>query len=111
MSLRLKPVARSLSAHASFFGLELEDWGLVLAWGIVMRLIGDRIHRVLMGFVPVSALLAYGSSLMFIVVIRWATRGRPRGYLISWVRHHLRAKAHVARTAEAEPLYLGDERP
>ena len=111
MPLRLKPIARSLSARASFFGLELEDWGLVLAWGIVMRLIGDRIHRVLMDFVPVSALLAYGSSLLAVIVIRWAKQGKPRGYLISWVRDHLRAKAHIARADKAEPLYLVDERP
>lgn len=111
MSLRLKPVARSLSARASFFGLELEDWGLVLAWGILMRLIGDRIHRVLMDFVPVSALLAYGSSLLLIIVIRWAKQGKPRGYLISWTRHHLHAKTHIARTEEAEPLSLVDECP
>ncbi len=32
MPLRLKPVARSLSVRAEFFGLELEDWGLVIAW-------------------------------------------------------------------------------
>jgi hypothetical protein len=109
MPLRLKPVARSLSARASFFGLELEDWGLVLAWGIMMRLIGDHIHRVLMDFVPVSALLAYGSSLVLVIVIRWAKQGKPRGYLVSWVRHHLRAKAHVAWTDEAEPPYLVDD--
>src|SRR5205807_1244105 len=40
MPLRLKPVARSLSVRAEFFGLELEDWGLVIAWAILMRLIG-----------------------------------------------------------------------
>jgi hypothetical protein len=54
MPLRLKPVARSLSVRAEFFGLELEDWGLVIAWAILMRLIGDHIHRVLLGFLPVS---------------------------------------------------------
>lgn len=31
MPPRLKPVARSLSIRAEFFGLELEDWGLVIA--------------------------------------------------------------------------------
>jgi len=44
MLLRLKPVARSLSARAEFFGLELEGWGFVIAWAIVMRLIGDQIQ-------------------------------------------------------------------
>ena len=60
MSLRLKPVARSLSARAEFFGLELEDWGLVIAWAILMRLIGDHIHRVFFGVLPVSLVLTYG---------------------------------------------------
>ncbi len=55
MPLRLKPVARSLSARAEFFGLELEDWGFVIAWAIAMRLIGDQIHRVLLGFMPLSS--------------------------------------------------------
>ena len=53
MPLHLKPVARSLSVRAEFFGLELEDWGFVIAWAIVMRLIGDHIHRVFLGFMPV----------------------------------------------------------
>ncbi len=70
MPLRLKPVARSLSARAEFFGLELEDWGLVIGWAILMRLIGDQVHRVLLGFIPVSAVLAYGSSLALVLVIR-----------------------------------------
>jgi hypothetical protein len=69
VSLRLKPVARSLSVRAEFFGLELEDWGLVTAWAILMRLIGDHIHRVFIGFVPVSAILTYGSSAVLIVLI------------------------------------------
>jgi hypothetical protein len=47
--LRLKPVARSLSVRAEFLGLELEDWGFVIAWAIILRLLGDHIHRVLMG--------------------------------------------------------------
>ncbi len=97
MQLRLKPVARSLSARAEFFGLELEDWGLVIAWAILMRLIGDHIHRVFLGFVPVSAVLAYGSSLVLILVIRWAKLGKPRGYLVAWLQSQFRPKAHNAR--------------
>ena len=60
MSLRLKPVARSLSVRAEFFGLELEDWGLVIACAIIMRLIGDQIYRVFLAALPVSTVLAYG---------------------------------------------------
>ena len=61
MTLRLKPVARSLSVRAEFFGLELEDWGLVIAWTILMRLIGDHIHRVFLGFLPLSMRARNGS--------------------------------------------------
>jgi len=102
-------VARSLSARAEFLGLELEDWGLVLAWAIVMRLIGDRVHRVFVGLLPVSALLAYGSSLVLIVVIRWAKAGKPRGFLISWLQHHLRPRAHSARFGQLDQAYLIDD--
>ena len=73
MPLRLKPVARSLSVRAEFFGLELEDWGLVIAWAILMRLIGDHIHRVFLGFLPVSTILAYGTS----AVQAWQTARLP----------------------------------
>ncbi len=69
MTLRLKPVARSLSVRAEFFGLELEDWGLVIAWTILMRLIGDHIHRVFLGFLPLSTILAYGSSAVLLLLI------------------------------------------
>lgn len=79
MPLRLKPVARSLSVRAEFFGLELEDWGLVIAWTILMRLLGDNVHRVFLGFLPISALAAYGSSAMLVLLIRWAKQGKPRG--------------------------------
>jgi hypothetical protein len=40
--------------------LELEDWGLVIACAIIMRLIGDQIHRVFLAALPVSTVLAYG---------------------------------------------------
>src|SRR6266481_7296007 len=100
MPLRLKPVARSLSVRAEFFGLELEDWGLVIAWAILMRLIGDHIRRVSLGFLPVSTIMAYGSSTVLILLLRWAKHGKPRGYLITWVQHLFRPKAHSARSSD-----------
>ena len=111
MSLRLKPVARSLSVRAEFFGLELEDWGLVIAWAIIMRLIGDQIHRVFLGVLPVSAVLAYGSSAVLVVALRWAKHGKPRGYLVAWIQHYFRPKAHCARCGVSElPYLIEDER-
>jgi hypothetical protein len=103
---RLKPVARSLSVRAEFFGLELEDWGLVIAWAIMMRLIGDHIHRVFLRIVPVSVLLAYGSSAVLILLVRWAKHGKPRGYLIAWVQQQFRPKAHSARWSGQQLSYL-----
>ena len=78
MPLRLKPVARSLSARAEFLGLELEDWGFVIAWAIVIRLIADHIHRVFIGFIPVSTVMTYGSAALLVVLIHWAKHGKPR---------------------------------
>jgi len=106
MPLRLKPVARSLSVRAEFFGLELEDWGLVIAWAILMRLIGDHIHRVFLGFLPVSTIMAYGSSTVLILLLRWAKHGKPRGYLITWVQHQFRPKAHSARSSDQQLPYI-----
>lgn len=110
MPLRLKPVARSLSVRAEFFGLELEDWGLVIAWAIVMRLIGDHIHRVFLDFVPVSTGMTYGSAAVLVLLIRWAKHGKPRGYLVAWIQHHFRSKAHCARlNAQAQYLIEDEE--
>jgi len=110
MSLRLKPVARSLSVRAEFFGLELEDWGLVIAWAILMRLIGDHIHRVFLSFLPVSTILAYGSSAVLVLLIRWAKHGKPRGYLVAWLQYQFRPKAHSARwSAPPLPYVIEDE--
>jgi hypothetical protein len=109
MPLRLKPVARSLSVRAEFFGLELEDWGFVIAWAIVMRLIGDHIHRVFLGFLPVSTVMTYGSALVLILLIRWAKHGKPRGYLAAWIQHHFRPKAHNARFGDQPPYLIEDE--
>jgi hypothetical protein len=106
MSLRLKPVARSLSVRAEFFGLELEDWGLVIAWAIMMRLISDQIHRVFLGFLPVSTLAAYGSSAVLVLLIRWAKHGKPRGYVIAWIQHRFRPRAHSARGIDSQLSYL-----
>ena len=111
MPLRLKPVARSLSVRAEFFGLELEDWGLVIAWAILMRLVGDNVHRVFLGFLPISALAAYGSSAMLVLLIRWAKRGKPRGYLVAWIQHQFRPKAHSARGSHSDSTYLIEEKP
>ena len=109
MALRLRPVARSLSVRAEFFGLELEDWGLVIAWAILMRLIGDHIHRVLLGFLPVSTILAYGSSAVLVLLIRWAKHGKPRGYLIAWLQHQFRPKTHSARCGDPPLPYLVED--
>lgn len=106
MPLRLKPVARSLAVRAAFFGLELEDWGFVIAWAIVMRLIGDHIHRVFLGFLPVSAVMTYGSAAVLVVLIRWAKHGKPRGYLVAWLQHYFRSKAHSARCDGPNTPYL-----
>ena len=106
MPLRLKPVARSLSVRAEFFGLELEDWGVVIAWAILMRLIGDHIHRVFLGFLPVSTIMAYGSSAVLILLLRWAKLGKSRGYLIAWLQHQFRPKAHSARSSDQQLPYI-----
>jgi hypothetical protein len=106
MSLRLKPVARSLSIRAEFFGLELEDWGVVIAWAILMRLMGDHIHRVFLCFLPVSTILAYGSSAVLVLLIRWAKHGKPRGYLVAWFQHQFRPKGHSAQVSYPQPPYL-----
>ena len=78
MPLRLKPVARSLSVRAEFLGLELEDWGFVIAWAIILRLVGDHIHRVFFGVVPISTVITYGSAALLVLLIRWAKHGKPR---------------------------------
>ncbi len=106
MPLRLKPVARSLSVRAEFLGLELEDWGFVIAWAIVMRLIGDHIHRVFLGFVSVSTVMTYGSAALLVGLIRWAKHDKPRGYLVAWIQHYFRPKVHCARCGSLEMPYL-----
>jgi len=106
MPLRLKPVARSLSVRAEFLGLELEDWGLVIGWAIVMRLVGDHIHRVFLGFVPVSTVMTYGSAALLVGLIRWAKLGKPCGYLVAWIQHYFRPKAHCAHCDSLEMPYL-----
>jgi hypothetical protein len=111
VALRLKPVARSLSVRADFFGLELEDWGLVIAWAIVMRLIGDHIHRVFLSFVPVSTVMTYGSAAILFLLIRWAKHGKPRGYMVAWIQRYFRPKGHCARCGAPEfPYLIEDER-
>ena len=74
-----------------------------------MRLIGDQIHRVLLGFMPLSPILAYGSSIGLVLVIRWAKQGKPRGFLVSWLQHHFRLRTHAARSGEDQQAYLTDE--
>jgi hypothetical protein len=106
MPLRLKPVARSLSIRAEFLGLELEDWGFVIAWAIVTRLIGDHVHRVFFGFMPVSAVMTYGSAAVLVLLIRWAKHGKPRGYPVAWIQHYFRPKAHRARCGTPNLPYL-----
>jgi hypothetical protein len=92
--------------RAEFFGLELEDWGVVIAWAIFMRLIGDQIHRLFLGFLPVSTIMAYGSSAVLILLVRWAKHDKPRGYLIAWIQHEFRPKAHSARGSNRQLPYL-----
>ena len=110
MPLRLKPVARSLSVRAEFLGLELEDWGFVIAWAIVMRLVGDHIHRVFLGFLPVSTVMTYGSAPILVLLIRWAKHGKPRGHLVAWIQHYFRPKAHSARCAAPDLSYLIEDK-
>lgn len=95
--------------RAEFFGLELEDWGLVIAWAIFMRLIGDQIHRVILGLMPVSTVMAYGSSAVIALGMRWAKHGKPRGYLVAWIQQQFRARAHCARLGGTQTPYLIEE--
>lgn len=84
---------------------------MVIAWAIVMRLIGDHIHRVFLGFMPVSTVMTYGSAALLAVLIRWAKHGKPRGYLVAWIQHYFRPKAHNARgDAPNLPYLVEDER-
>src|SRR5260370_38180773 len=106
MPLRLKPVARSLSVRPEFLGLELEDWGFVIAWAIVMRLIGDHIHRVFLGFVPVSTVMTYGSAALLVGLIRWGQLGKPRGSRGVWVQTYFRPTPHCAHVCLATRPYL-----
>jgi len=71
------PLPRSLSVRAEFFGLELEDWGLVLAWAIVMRLLGET-SIVCSSFLPVSTVMTYGSAAILVVLIPMGEHGKPR---------------------------------
>ena len=78
----------------------------MIAWAIVMRLIGDHIHRVFLGFVPVSTVTTYSSVAFLVALIRWAKHGKPRGYLVAWIQHYFRSKAHSARCGARELPYL-----
>jgi len=84
----------------------LEDWGFVIAWAIVMRLIGDHIRRVFLGFMPVSTVMTYGWVAVLVLLIRWAKHSKPRGYLVAWIQHYFRRKAHSARCSAPELRYL-----
>ena len=78
--------------------------------GEVARLLHTRhIHRVLVGFLPVSTILAYGSSAVMVLLIRWAKHGKPRGYLVAWLQHQFRPKAHSARRSDPPSTYLVED--
>ena len=81
----------------------------MIAWAIVMRLIGDHIHRVFLGFVPVSTVMTYGSAAVLVGLIRWAKHSKPRGYVLAWIQHYFRAKAHSARCGAPELSYLVED--
>jgi len=83
----------------------------VIAWAIVMRLIGDHINRVLLGFVPVSSVTTYGSAALLVALIRWAKHGKPRGYLVASIQNYFQPKAHSVRCGAPEiPYLIEDER-
>ena len=81
----------------------------MIAWAIVIRLIGDHIHRVFLGFMPVSTVMTYGSAAVLVGLIRWAKHGKPRGYVVAWIQHYFRAKAHSARCGAPELFYLVED--
>ena len=78
----------------------------MIGWAIVMRLVGDHIHRVFLGFVPVSTVMTYGSAVLLVRLIRWAKHGKPRGYLVAWIQRYFRPKAHCAQCSSLEMPYL-----
>ena len=81
----------------------------MIAWAIVMRLIGDHIHRVFLSLIPVSTVMTYGSAAVVVGLIRWAKHGKPRGHLVAWIQHYFRAKAHSARCGAPELSYLVED--
>lgn len=61
----------------------------MIAWAIVMRQLADHIHRVFVGFIPVSTVMTYGSAALLVVLIHWAKHGKPRGHLVAWIQQFL----------------------
>lgn len=82
----------------------------MIAWAIVMRLIADHIHRVFVGFIPVSTVMTYGSAALLVVLIHWAKHGKPRGYLVAWIQHYFRPRAHAARCGYPKMPYLIEDK-
>lgn len=83
----------------------------MIGWAIVMRLIGDHIHRVFLSAVPVSTVMTYGSAAILVLLIRWAKQGKPRGYMVAWIQRYFRSKGHSARYGAPEfPYLIEDER-
>ena len=37
--------------------------------------------------------------LFWLVLIHWAKYAKPRGYLVAWIQHYFRPKAHAAQVA------------
>jgi len=50
--------------------------------------------------------MTYGSAVLLIGLIRWAKLAKPRGYLVAFLQHYFRAKAHCAHCGSLEMPYL-----
>ena len=88
MSLRMSPVSRNINASVMVFGLEMEDFLVVIMLAVAGMLIGQFIFPDrYIGFLPMNwalLLLVVVTALPLLSLLKY---GKPRGYtgaLLKW---------------------------
>ena len=101
MALTVTPVPRNLTTKVTFLYLEFEDLFVILGLAVVMNMFGRFLQREMFG-IPMNVFLQYVVPVLSIPALILFKYGKPRGYLLDWLRFHMKPHVYCALETDSE---------
>lgn len=113
MALNISPVHRNLHTRVTWFYLEFEDLFVVLGLAALTNICGRWVDRYILGM-PMNVFLQYVVPILSIPFLMVFKYGKPRGYLIDWLRWRTKPRIYCGLERDSvihSPYLIEAEEP